>query len=130
MNAPNIQLHGEHQTILLANEYEAKQEASDIAASKELAEAILKQYPGHYWAIRVQGAQGIATIHHMLLSSEWGYVIRLDKCFSASHLQEKAIRGAGELLERYNVVRGRANDEKMTHMATDFAGRVIGDKSK
>lgn len=135
MNAsPAIQLHGDSANILLANEYfdpeDAAAEAYDLSKSKDLGEALNSQYPGHLWAVRVQSKQGIATIHNMALSDQWGYVIHLDKIYSASHLVQRGIQAGGEILERFKVARGRVNDELMDELPRDFAGRVIGDKSK
>lgn len=126
----DLTLHGDDTNILVANEHDAKQDALDIHLAMMIAEALNQAYPGHLWAVNVRGDQGIATIHNLMLSGEWGYILHLDKRYSASETVAAAKRGAGEILERYNVSRGRANMEKMAHMATDFAGRVIGDLSK
>lgn len=134
MTAPTIQLHGEEQNILLTNEYMSPEdrisEAYDMAKSKDIAEALNNAYPGHLWAVRVQGKHGFATIHNMALSESWGYVIKLDNVYSASHLIERSIQGGGEILERFKVARGRVDHEAMDAMPRDFAGRVLGDKSK
>lgn len=131
---PNIQLHGDEANILLTNEYmtpeDAESEAYDFSKSMEIAEALNKHYPGHLWAVRVQGKQGIATIHNMALSDMWGYVIKLDPLYSASYLNDKAIKAGGEILERFGVARGRVDHELMDALPKDFAGRVLGDKSK
>lgn len=127
---PPIHMHGEQANILVANETEAKQEALDIATAKMIGEALNQAYPGHLWAINVRGEQGIATIHNLMLSGVWGYTLHLDKRYSASETIAAAKRGAGEILERYNVSRGRADMERMSHMATDFRGHVIGDTTK
>lgn len=129
-----IRLYGENNNILLSNEYftpeDAAYEAADFERSKEIAEALNAQYPGHLWAVRVQGKQGIATIHNMALSHDYGYVIKLDAIYSSSMMRYKAIKAGGEILERFNVMRGRADDEAMDALPKDFAGRVLGDKSK
>lgn len=127
---PNIQMHGAQNNILLANEYTEQQDTYDLAMSKEIAEALNQQYPGHLWAVRVQGEYGVASIHNLMLSGEWGYRLLLDKNYSVSDLRARAIKAGGEILERFNVKRGRLNDDHMATMATDFAGRVLGDKSK
>lgn len=127
---PNIQMHGAQNNILLANEYTEQQDTYDLAMSKEIAEALNQQYPGHLWAVRVQGEYGVASIHNLMLSGEWGYRLLLDKNYSVSDLRTRAIKAGGEILERFNVKRGRLNDDHMATMATDFAGRVLGDKSK
>ena len=130
MVTPNIQMHGAQSNILLANEYTEQQDAYDLAMSKEIAEALNAQYPGHLWAVRVQGEYGVASIHNLMLSGEWGYRLLLDKNYSVSDLRSRAIKAGGEILERFNVKRGKMNDDHMATMATDFAGRVLGDKSK
>jgi hypothetical protein len=56
--------------------------------------------------------------------------MHLDKRYSASDTVRVAKMGAGEILERYNVSRGRINNDRMAEMKMDFAGRVIGDTSK
>lgn len=130
MTTPDIKFHGADSNILLANEYATKNDAMDLALSKDLGEALNSQYPGHLWGVRVQGEQGIATIHNLMLSAEWGYVLLLSKSYSASDLRQRAIKAGGEILERFKVVRGRLNDDNMASMETDFAGRVLGDVSK
>jgi len=132
--APNIpdsfKMRGQEGNILLANEYDAKQDTADIFLAQQIADALEQAYPGHLWAVNVQGEQGIATIHNMMLSGRWGYVMHLDKRYSASDTVRAAKAGAGEILERYNVARGRINYDSMTDLKQDFAGRVIGDTSK
>lgn len=134
MTAASIQLHGDENNILLTNEYMSPEdqvaEAYDLSKSKDIGEALNNAYPGHLWAVRVQSKQGIATIHNMALSDQWGYVILLDKIYSASHLVQRGIMAGGEILERFKVKRGRVNDEAMDNLPKDFAGRVLGDKSK
>lgn len=126
---PAIHMHGDQANILVANEHEAKQEALDIHLAKMIGEALHAAYPGHLWAINVRGDQGIVTIHNLMLSGEWGYLLHLDKRYSVSELHHKAKLGAGEILERYNVARGRADMEGMAQMGVDRLGRVLGDLS-
>ena len=127
---PEINLVGNDGSILLANEHDSVQNAMDIAMAKQIAEALDAAYPGHLWAINVMGDQGVVTIHNMMLSAQYGYTLHLDKRYSASETVTAAKRAAGEILERYNVARGRINHDHMASMKTDFAGRIIGDLSK
>lgn len=117
------------QTILV-DKQETAGDALDFAMSKTVAEALHLKYPGHLWAVRVRGDQGIATIHNLMLSAEYGYLLKLDKNFSVSDLERRAIMGAGEILERFKVMRGRAQDDNLAAMATDVSGRVLGDTAK
>lgn len=115
---------------ILVDANETAGDALDFSMSKTLAEAIHAKYPGHLWAVRVRGDQGIATIHNFMLSAEYGYLLRLDKNFSVSDLERRAVMGAGEILERFKQVRGKVNDDSIASMATDVKGRVLGDTSK
>lgn len=127
---PSIHYRGEEQNLLIANDYDMQQNMLDIAMAKDVADALNAHYPGHYWAVNCRGEQGIMTIHNLMLSGEWGYRLLLDNSYSASDLRKRAIMAGGEILERYKVARGRINQDHMAGMATDFAGRVIGDHSK
>ena len=115
---------------ILVDAQESAGDAMDFAMSKTIAEAIHLKYPGHLWAVRVRGDQGVATIHNLMLSAEFGYLLKLDNNFSVSDLERRAILGAGEILERFKVMRGRAQDDNLAAMETDFTGRVLGDTSK
>ena len=116
--------------IIVADAQETAGDTLDFAMSKMIGEALNRKYPGHLWAVRVRGDQGICTIHNFMLSAEYGYVLRLDKNFSTSDLERRAILGAGEILERFKQVRGKVNDDAIASMATDISGRVLGDTAK
>jgi len=126
----NTHYRGEENNLLIANEHEARSNALDLSLSKDIAEALNEHYPGHLWAVNCQGEQGIMTIHNLMLSGQWGFVLKLDNNYSSSDLRKRAILAGGEILERYKVSRGRINHEHMATMDTDFAGRIIGDLSK
>lgn len=126
----NTHYRGEENNLLIANEHEARSNALDLSLAKDIAEALNEHYPGHLWAVNCQGEQGIMTIHNLMLSGQWGFVLKLDNNYSASDLRKRAILAGGEILERYKVSRGRINHEHMATMDTDFAGRIIGDLSK
>lgn len=127
MNAPAIHYHGDQSNILLANEHEAKQNTLDIATAKIVAEALNQHYPGHLWAINVQGEQGVLTIHNLMLSGQWGYRLHMDKRYSVSELIHACKLAAGEILERYNQRRGRIDHDAMAAAPMDRVGRVIGE---
>lgn len=127
---PSIHYRGEENNLLIANEHEAHQDALDMAMAKNVAESLNANYPGHLWAVNCRGDQGIMTVHNLSLSGQWGYTLLLDKSYSASDLNKRAIIAGGEILERYNVSRGRVNHDQLAGLETDFAGRVVGDLSK
>lgn len=129
MSATDI-YRGESANLLIANEHDSKQQTLDLGMAKDIAEALNEAYPGHLWAVNVQGEQGVITIHNLMLSGRWGYVMHIDKRYSASELKQSAKRAAGEILERYNVARGKANFDSLAAMKTNRLGEVIGDVSR
>lgn len=77
--------------------YEARDNAIKMAIGVWLFEA----YPGHFWQIEANSAQGIAwiTITHLL--GNWKYVLKLDRDIT----KEMVLRAGGEILERFNIPR-------------------------
>lgn len=100
-------------------------EANDLVLAKEVADALHQHYPNHFWAVQVEGKQGVIYVRNLSLSGSWGYVIKLGPIYSASELRRQIMRAGGELLERYRVARARADHEALVHLPTDFAGRHI-----
>ena len=127
--APAVHFHGDESNLLIANDYKDQQDALDMATAKDYADALNTAYPGHLLAVNVQGEQGIATIHNLMLSGKYGYLLHLNKRYSASEARTKAVMAGGEILERFKVRRGRMDEEKMGLMPLDFAGNPIGDLS-
>ena len=124
---PAVHFHGDESNLLIGNDYASHQDALDMALAKDYADALNTAYPGHLWAISVQGAQGIATIHNLMLSGKYGYLLHLNKRYSASEARKAVVMAGGEILERFKVSRGRMDEGKMNAMPVDFAGNPIGD---
>lgn len=104
--------------------------ALDFNLSRDMAEALHKAYPGHLWAVTCEGEKGLATVRNMMLSGNWGFVLKLSDLTTASDWQKKVINAGGELLERYRLRRGVADQAAIADLQTNFAGHVIGDTSK
>lgn len=78
---------------------------ADLSLTLRLAETIDAHYPGHPWEIQVSHSQGIATISLPLFMGPINkYSIHLDY-LSNDPTCRSAVRGAGEILERYRVPR-------------------------
>lgn len=94
----------------------------DHTAAKNIGDVLTKKYPDHLWAVTVN--QGVAFIHNMALSGQWGFTIKLEDIDN----DYKAIMLAGgEILERYKVHRGRMNEDEMMNLERDFAFRPKGE---
>ena len=53
--APAVHFHGDEANLLIANDYKDQQDALDMATAKDYADALNTAYPGHLWAVNVQG---------------------------------------------------------------------------
>lgn len=101
--------------------------ANDLVMAKEMADALNTAYPGHLWAVNVDGEQGTASIRNMALSGNWGFLLHLPTIYSASEFKKRVVMGGGELLERYRQRRGRVNPDHIEAHPVDFAGRLKAD---
>jgi hypothetical protein len=107
-------VHGTHDRVVLTK-YEAPMESDGVAASdpykaRDIAVArtmmawLEKHYPGHMWGCIADLAQGIVKFNIPILMgvSEW-WVVNL-----RTHDVIDGMRiGAGQILERYRLPRGR-----------------------
>lgn len=102
--------------------------ANDMVLAKEIADILHRHYPGHLWAVNVDGRNGVANIRDLLLSGQWGYVLKLTTVFSASEFGRDVVRAGGEILERFRVERGRLNEAEYATLKTNFAGDFAFDR--
>ena len=96
----------------------------DHALAKRVHDVLDKKYPGHLWATNVN--QGVIFVKNLALSGNYGFILKqedLDNGYRA------IIKAGGEILERFNVSRGRLKDDEMLNLNRDFALRPVGDKS-
>jgi hypothetical protein len=102
--------------------------ANDMILAKEIADALNSHYPGHLWAVNVDGPNGVANIRDLLLSGQMGYVLKLVNIFSASDFRRDVVRAGGEILERYRMTRGRLDEGQYAGLKTNFAGEFAFDR--
>jgi hypothetical protein len=102
--------------------------ASDMILAKEIADTLHTHYPGHLWAINVDGPNGVANIHDLMLSGQWGYRLKLVNMYSASDFKKDVIRAGGEILERFRLSRGRFEESQYSQLKTNFAGDFVFDR--
>jgi hypothetical protein len=88
--------------------------------AKNAAEMLHKHYPGHLWAVAVDGP--FLDVRNLYLSGDWGFRVSIPTFYSASEWDKQVMRAGGELLERYRQTRGHATDNIHT-LPTDFSGR-------
>lgn len=100
--------------------------AAEMLIAKNMAETLHRNYPGHLWAVTCE--DGVMTVRNLLLSGQWGFVLKMREQYSASELARQVKRAGGELLERYRLSRGQLRDDEYENLPTDFAGRLMADE--
>jgi len=103
--------------------------ALDFNMAKDMAETLYEAYPDHAWAVTCEGKKGIATVRNMSLAGNWGFVLHLKTLSSASDWKKRIVMAGGELLERFRLRRGAANQDAIAGLEMNRFGRVIGDYS-
>jgi len=102
---------------------------NDMVTARNMAETLHKHYPGHLWAVTCEGTKGIATVRNMALSGNWGFVLKLSRVYSDTHLR-CVVKSGGELLERFNLARGLAYQDKIEGLPQIASGTPVFDPSE
>jgi hypothetical protein len=98
--------------MILYSEGGSKKEEAD---AHTVLEILCAAYPGHPWAVRVEG--GCVFIRHLELGNNWGMNAKFkDLAHDAAVFKKEVIMKAGEFLERAGLVRGRANGDEIVHV--------------
>ena len=91
---------------IVATPNEAVLNVNEMVLSKNIADAICKRYPiekGHRWGVHVDGHGGVLHIYNLSLSAKFGFTLKLKDIVNDSRYT-LAVRAAGEILERYDVL--------------------------
>lgn len=88
---------------------------------KNAAELLHKHYPGHLWAVSINGS--ILDVRNLYLSGTWGFRLHVPAIYSSSDWDKKIITAGGEILERYKQRRGVVDEAGVHTLETNFAGR-------
>jgi len=99
--------------------------ANEMILAKDAAELLHRHYPGHLWAVAVEGSR--LLIKNLNLSGDMGYVIFVPLIYSASSLDKDIIKGGGEILERYHQPRGEVDFARLIELPTNYAGQHRAD---
>lgn len=99
----------------------------DILTARTMAEALHAAYPGHFWAVSCDGKTGFADVRNLALSGNWGFRIKLQGIYSASQFKKDVLKAGGEILERFHLSRGKLDDNQLSDLPVDYAGRLKAD---
>ena len=89
--------------------------------AKNAAELLHKSYPGHLWAVSVDG--GFLDVRNLMLDGKMGFRLKIGQMFSGSDWDKKVMRAGGEVLERYRQRRGVIDEAGIHNLPVNFAGR-------
>jgi hypothetical protein len=100
-------------------------------AVRDMAGRVLQQhYPGYMWAVQANEKTGMCDIRCMHVSGNLGYRLHLKKIFSATSFEARVLKGAGEILERFNLSRSGFKEDQYMAAKTDRFGRLVGDVAR
>lgn len=95
--------------------FESSVEDFDKALSRNIAEQLVKHYPGYTWCVHISSEHGIGRCYLAEFSLKWGYSFKLDD-ISHDPSYKIPVTGCGEILERLSWPRSRNNEDiMMTH---------------
>lgn len=100
--------------------------ASGMILVKNVAETLLRHYPGHLWAVNINEEGGVITVMNLALSGNWGFLLKLSTVQNDPDLKS-VMRAGGELLERYRLRRGRYEPGAVGDLKRDIRGNAIAD---
>ena len=115
---------GESSYIVDPNQLQVDGSLANLA--KRCGEALEKRYPGWLWTINPDQEGGVIYIYSLRLSGEWGYVIKIADIQNDPQAKE-AIMAGGEILERYNIRRGKYKRSLLKNKMVDLRGNYIPD---
>ena len=98
----------------------------DFDVAKKCADMLTKHYPNYAWGVNVNSETGMVQVRNLTLSGEWGFNLHLSKVVNDVDL--KLVRDAGgEILERFKVRRGIANENEIDGLKKNFMGLYMPD---
>lgn len=93
----------------------ARHAPRDLEVAAAIHAKLNEHYPGHQWATSADHATGMASVRLLYLDTlgingKYGFQLHLKQLASDPGMKA-VVRAGGELLERYRLRRGAANDE-------------------
>lgn len=92
----------------------------EIQMAGYICEKLCGVYPGYPWAVSVNALGGIATIQ-LDFTGKWGFVLHL-KALEHDLDLKSVIMAGGELLERFKLRRGIADEAALYNMPVNYTG--------
>lgn len=97
----------------------------DAPQAKWLTEKVATKYPGYQWCVQVRC--GLVTVRNFTLAPDFGFHINPKDMDNDGKV---FLTMCGELLERYQQNRGRADIDAIVTAKRDIRGAMAGHKGK
>ena len=102
--------------------------ASHEILTKDIADILMKKFPGFRWAVQPNPKGGVFNIFCLDFHSVWGYVIR-HADIAHDPRRKEAVRAARELLALFRYPGSRYKPELMAQIKRNRKGEAIPDCS-
>jgi hypothetical protein len=120
--------HGEAEGVVTKpSQLDEHYHASTVIMCKDIADILVKRYPGWSWAVQPQDFGQVVNIFNLHLHSEFAYTIRYDDIMNDPR-RRQAIKGGHEILRRFGVS-DRMIPYKLAELPRDARGNCIPDIS-
>lgn len=103
--------------------------ANDEVIAKEVADLLLRHYPGYLWAVSIDSREtvGMLDIRNLSLSGKWGFRFPLKEYLDGLDTRRKVVRAGGEMLERYRMPRRGFSADDYANIPVDRHGNFKAD---
>ena len=101
--------------------------SSTVILCKDIADLLVRRYPGWAWAVQPQENGRIINVWNLHLSSVYGFTIRMVDVMNDPR-RRLGIRAGHEILRRFKMP-DRMNPEKLQEAPRDVKGNCIPDIS-
>lgn len=95
---------------------------------RHFGNAITKAYPSRRWYVEVLDKGYLCYIKMPTISMEYGIAVKLNKTLRSDTI--RCVRAAGELLERFNLTRGIADNSDVLELPSNYKGVIGAEKGE
>lgn len=109
------------------DDFHASHHASTVILCKDIADLLVKTYPGWLWAVEPQEFGQVINVYCHNLHTQYGYTIRMRDIMDDPRRRE-AVRAGGEILRRFRMP-NRFDAAALAAAPRDMNGNCIPDIS-
>lgn len=108
---------------------EARQALEADEICKRVGKILVQHYPRRRWHVQVSAKGGVIQIGLPQVSTEFAWVLHLDRHRDYKVLQEAVVRAGGTMLEMFNLKRERSSEGGEQSLLRDGRGNALHAKT-